>query len=263
MDRWTIEGPQNVDLGAVRVVHLRLVEGEVNITATESAARLEVHEVAGEPLVMTLDDGVLHLSYPEVTWGGLLSMKWRRERRAGLSLAVPAGCPVQLGVVSAAAVVSGMTAGVEVRTVSGVITLDGISGAITAESVSGQIEALALAGDLQFKTVSGSLTVVGGSTSNVRAKSVSGDLTLDLSLDDSGALRADTVSGDVVLRLPDSVATTVDVTSVSGALTTGFSGLSPSGRPGRNELRGELGSGSGSVRVRTVSGDVSLLPRAS
>lgn len=264
MADWTIDGPQDLTLDGVREVRVRLVAGEVDITATDGAARLEVHKVEGDALTVSLVDGVLDITHPDLTWGGLLSfVKHRGHRSAAISLAMPSSAPLSLGVVSASAVVSGLTGTTSVRSVSGDVTLDGISADVEAETVSGDLEAVALSGDLDFKTVSGDLTLAGGSSGRVRAKSVSGDLTLDVDLSPGGEVRADAVSGDVTMRLPDDLSTTVDVGSVSGTLTSAYGGLSEGRAPAKRTLTGVIGTGAGEVRVRTVSGDVSLLAGAS
>lgn len=161
---------------------------------------------------------------------------------------------------NATAVVSGMTGPTGVRSVSGDVTLDGITADVTAETVFGNLDAASLTGDLHFKTVSGDLTVAGGGGHRVRAKSVSGDVTLDVELTGDGELRADTVSGDVMLRFGD-VSAAVDVISVSGRLTSAYDGLQHGRGAAKQTLTGTIGSGAGQVRVRTVSGDVALLSR--
>ena len=106
-----------------------------------------------------------------------------------MSVSVPADCPVELGVVSADAVVSGIVADrTAVKSVSGDVTLDGVRSDITAQTVSGDLETRQLLGTLRFTTVSGDLTVVNGASDAVKAETVSGDLTLDL---DPSARRAD------------------------------------------------------------------------
>jgi hypothetical protein len=49
---------------------------------------------------------------------------------------------------------------------------------------------------------------------------------------------------------------------MSGTLESAFDGLEQERKPGNRRLRGVVGDGSGSVAVKTVSGDVTLLRRA-
>ena len=262
MTTWEISEPTTIDLDDVRALRLRIVAGDVSVTATDGPARLEVHAVEGVPLKVDLVDGTLTVTYDDLSWSGLLDWltgKARGRRAVSLALAVPPECEVELGTVSADAVVSGITSPTSVRSVSGEITLDGIGGEISAKTVSADVEALALAGDLRFDTVSGDLTVAGGQTGSLQAKTVSGDITLSLDLDTGGEVKVTSVSGDVVLRLNHDVGAKVRIDSVSGRLRSELDGLSSDAGPGRKRLEGAVGDGAGGVRVKTVSGDVSLL----
>ncbi len=263
MTHWEIDQPQTLSLDSVRELRLRVVAGDVSVTATDGPPQLEVHEIVGQPLKVDLVDGVLTIAYEDLSWAGVLD--WmvgsrRRRREVSLAVAVPADCVVQLGTVSADAVVSGVTRPTSVRTVSGEITLDGLGGDVRARTVSGNVESLALAGELSFETVSGDLTVASGSCSTLTAKTVSGDVLLAVDVEPAARMAVVTVSGDVVLRLPHpSSGATVMVESVTGQLTSMFEGVTTSATPGRHRLQGTMGEGSGHLRVKTVSGSVALL----
>jgi len=266
--QWSIETPQSIDVEGVRRLEVRLVGGRVDVVgrtedAEAGAAHVEISTLDG-PVVVTLSDGVLQIVHEKLTWGGVLDwLGGGRRTNAVVSVSVPAGCPVQLGVVSADAVVSGITAeATAVRSVSGDVTLDGLATSVSARTVSGTLETRRLAGDLDFTTVSGDLTVVDATTSRLRANSVSGDLTLDLVVDAESALDLKTVSGDVTVRLPGAAGLDVDVASTSGSLQSEFGGLWSERRPGQARMTGRIGSGVGRLRAKTVSGDVVLLSRA-
>ena len=109
-----------------------------------------------------------------------------------------------------------------------------------------------------------------GRPSSLRAKNISGDITLDLSADPataadaSGLVNIDvtTVSGDVTVRVPGDADLEVDVTSTTGDVSSAFGDLALSTRPGAHRLHGRLGRGAGALRGRTVSGRVALLSRS-
>ncbi len=265
---WRIESPQSIDLEGVRRLEVRMVSGSVDVVGrTEDAesggAQVEVTEVDG-PLVVTLTDGVLTVRHERLTWGGLLDWVGNRKARAVVSISVPADCPVELGVVSADAVVSGISAArTAVKSVSGDVTLDGVRSDISAQTVSGDLETRQLAGSLSFSTVSGDLTVVEGASDTVKAETVSGNVTLDVELGSGGRIDVSSVSGDVTVRMPDSTGMKVEVRSMSGSLDSAFDGLSSERTPGSSKLRGQVGTGDGRFTAKTVSGDVTLLRRAS
>ena len=104
--------------------------------------------------------------------------------------------------VNASAIVSGISANISAKSVSGDITLDGVTGAVDAKTVSGDLEGRDIDGEIAFNSVSGGLTLAGGSVRNLAAKTVSGQVTADIDLDDGGGLKITTVSGDVSVRVP-------------------------------------------------------------
>ena len=266
MTQWQIEHPQTLDLEGVRRLAVRMVAGSVDVVgrtedAASGAAQVEVSAVEG-PLTVTLEDGTLTIVHERLTWGGLLDWVGGRKVSATVSVSVPHTCPVELGVMSADAVVSGIDADrTAVKSVSGDVTLDGVRSDISAQTVSGDLESRQLAGALRFSTVSGDLTVVRGETSMVKAETVSGNLVLDLDLAAGGRVEVATVSGDLTVRLPEDVGIAVDVKTMSGSLDSAFTGVRTERRPGKVSLHGQVGDGSGRLSARTVSGDVTLLRR--
>jgi hypothetical protein len=263
MANWTVDGPMSLTFDDVTAVKVRLIAGSVAVLATDGTPSLDVERVTGEPLQVTYEDGVLTITHPNLTWDGLL--KWLRPQRhsATLTVRVPRKCAAELGVVSATAVLSGVTTKASVKGVSGAITLDGVAGDVDANTVSGPIEAQGLNGKLNFSTVSGDLTVADGWLERLDGNSVSGDITLDVDLDPLGALQVTTVSGEVTIRLPAEADATVQLHSLSGDVRSEFGGLKRSSMPASHTVSGNVGAGSGRVSVTTLSGRVMLLQRPS
>jgi hypothetical protein len=266
MQQWRVEQPQSIDVEGVRRLQVRMIGGSVDVVgrtedAEAGAAQVEVTKVSG-PLTVTLENGTLSVHHEKLSWGGLLDWVSNRRADAVVSISVPVDCPVELGVVSADAVVSGIVADrTAVKSVSGDVTLDGVRSDITAQTVSGDLETRHLAGTLSFTTVSGDLTVVNGASDTVKAETVSGDLTLDLDLRPGGRIDCSSVSGDVTLRMPEGVGLRVEAKTMSGSLDSAFDGVSTDRRPGSAKMLGQVGSGDGHLMARTVSGDVTLLRR--
>lgn len=266
MPQWRIEKPQSLDLEGVRRLEVRMVAGNIDVVgrtedAESGAAQVEVSDLDG-PLTVTLEDGVLTIVHERLTWGGLLDWVGSRRAAATVSVSVPHNCPVELGVVSADAVVSGIHAArTAVKSVSGDVTLDGVTSDITAQTVSGDLETRQLSGTLKFATVSGELTVVDGRSDRIKAETVSGDLTLDLDVLPGGRIDVGSVSGDLTLRMPEKVGLRVDVKTMSGSLDSAFDGVRTERKPGRVTMQGTIGDGDGRLSAKTVSGDVTLLER--
>jgi hypothetical protein len=265
MSEWSVAEPRKLSFDEpVSELHVRIVDGTVNVVGTdEGSARLEVSRIEGPPLVVTHRDGALTVAYEDLPWKGFLKWLDRKgwRRSAVVSLAVPTGTRVEVGVVSAAAVVSGLDGRAEVKGVSGDTTLVRLTGPVRTDTVSGNVEAQALTGDLRFNSVSGDLTVVEAGSS-VKADSVSGSMIVDL--DPAGRptdISLTSVSGEIAIRLPHPADAQVEANTASGSVSNAFEDLRVSGHWGSKRITGRLGTGSGSLKATTVSGSIALLRR--
>jgi hypothetical protein len=263
MGEWTITGPTVLDVDdAIRAVDVRVVSGHVDLVCGDTdGAHLEVREIDGPPLRVTVVDGRLTIAHEDLHWRSLLGFRLssRESRRAVVSVAVPVDSSATVGVVTADAIVAGLRGNVTVRCVSGDVTLDGTSGEVHVQTVSGDVELRDVTGAISLSTVSGGVTVVDGRPPSVHAKSVSGDVTLDLHSTGAVVVDVTTVSGDLTVRLPASTGLDVDVVSASGDMASSFEGVELSKRPGARRLTGRVGDGRGRLRGRSVSGRVALL----
>ena len=261
MPRWIIDAPKTLEFDGVAALRVRVISGTVAVLASDSAPAVDVAGLSGQPLLVSHEAGILTITYEDLSWDGLLG--WLRPQRhsAEVTVTVPRGCPTQLGVVNASAIVSGVAAHISVKSVSGDITLDGVTGKVDAKTVSGDLEARGLDGGVTFNSVSGDLTLAGGSVQDLDAKTVSGKVTADVDLRADGALRVTTVSGEVAVRLPADASADIDLRSTSGRVRSGFDGLRSARSPGSNTVAGTLGAGAGRMVVTTLSAPVTLLQR--
>lgn len=265
MSEWSVAEPRKLSFDeSVHRLHVRIVGGTVNVVGTdEGSARLQISEIEGPPLIVTHRDGVLTVAYEDLPWKGFLKWLDRKgwRRSAVVSLAVPTGTRVEVGAVSAAAVVSGLDGAAEVKGVSGDTTLVSLAGPVRADTVSGNVEAQALTGDLRFNSVSGDLTVVEAGSS-VRADSVSGSMIVDL--DPAGGptdISLNSVSGEIAIRLPQPADARVEANTASGTVSSAFEDLRVGGQWGAKRITGRLGAGNGRLKATTVSGSIALLRR--
>lgn len=261
MPHWTVDGPLSLDFDDVTALQVRLIAGTVAVLATDDKPSVVVSDVRGRPLHVSHETGTLTIGYEALSWERLLDWLKPVHDVAAITVTVPADCPIQLGVVSAAAVVSGLSSGAAVKGVSGEITLDGVAGDIQAETVSGALEGLDLEGEVRFKSVSGDLTLANGSLTCLEADNINGQVAADVSLAATGGMRISTISGDVTLRLPADTDARVRLHSTSGYVRGEFDTLRTTMSPGSHTVSGNLGGGSGNVSVNSVSGAVTLLRR--
>jgi hypothetical protein len=260
--RWTIDSPKTLDLPGVAALKVRVVSGSVAILASQDAPSLDVASLTGQPLLVTHEAGILTITYEDLQWDGLKGWLHPQRHSADVTVTVPADCPTQLGVVNASALVSGISASISAKSVSGDITLDGVTGNVDAKTVSGDVEARGVDGEVAFNSVSGGLTLAGGAISKLAAKTVSGQVTADIELRDGGGLKVSTVSGDVAVRVPASASARVDLKSASGRVRSSFDGMmSPAPARGPTVMNATIGSGSANLSVTSMTGDVTLLAR--
>jgi DUF4097 and DUF4098 domain-containing protein YvlB len=178
-----------------------------------------------------------------------------------VTITVPADCPIQLGVLSASAIVSGLRSGAAVKGMSGDVTLDGVAGNVEAETMSGEIAARDIDGEVRFKSMSGGLVLADGWLDRLEANTMSGQIAADVTLRAEGDVHVSTMSGDVTLRLPEGSDARVRLQSTSGAVRSEFESLRAVKAPASHTVSGNVGAGTGRVSVSTMSGSVTLLRR--
>jgi Toastrack DUF4097 len=263
MTRWTVDAPTALHFDDVTALNVRLAGGTVAVLATDERPALAVTELHGRPLLVSHEDGTLTVTYESLSWEGLLGFLKPRRDSAAVTITVPANCTLQLGVLSASAVVSGVRSGASIKSLSGDITLEGTTGDLDAETMSGELAACDIDGAVRLKSMSGGLTLAGGLLDSLDASTVSGQITADVTLRAAGSVHVSTMSGDVTLRLPADSDAQVRLQSTAGAVRTEFETLRTVKAPAAHTVSGNVGAGTGHVSVTTMSGAVTLLRRAS
>ncbi|WP_395110351.1 DUF4097 family beta strand repeat-containing protein [Actinomadura sp. SCN-SB] len=260
MARWTIEEPTTLDFDGVVALRATLIAGSVSVLASDERPSVMIGDVEGPPLVVEHQAGMLSVTH-ERLWEGVLTWLRTHKCRAAVTVTVPHDCPLTLTLVSADAVVTGMSARTSIRSAAGDVTLDGVTGDIDANTVSGAIEAQGLDGKVSFTSVSGDLALAGGAVDALTARTVSGKVAADLDFGDGGRVDVNTVSGEVALRIPESAGIQVTLTSAAGRIETSFDELDREERTVTRSVAGRLGNGAARLTVNTVSGGVALLGR--
>src|SRR3954452_24383080 len=123
MAEWTISDPTTLDLDeAVTAIDVRLIAGHVDVVTSDGPARLEVTEVDGAPVRVRLEGGRLSIAHEELHWEGVVGGAGVAGEVGGggggggvVPAAVPADARASVAVVSADAVLSGLSGGVKVR----------------------------------------------------------------------------------------------------------------------------------------------------
>lgn len=258
--KWLVTEPKTIELDGIRRLKVGLVAGHVDVIAhDEPVVRIEVHSVRGKDLRITAEGDTLEIDHAQLSWENWLDV-FRNFRpgasRADVSILAPRDVVLNLGVVSATALVSGLTAEATVSTVSGDVTTDELGGDLRYNGVSGELVARNHAGRLTAHTVSGDITASGPLVSYT-SDSVSGAVFLDLR-ESPDLVKVNTVSGAVTVRFDADAPAAYTVNTVGGKLQLDDSSL----RGGASRYTGKFGKLEGrwtDLRVNTVGGDVSVL----
>lgn len=168
------------------------------------------------------------------------------------------GGDLDIDEVSGGVRIAGAAKTVDCKTVSGGITLRGAGGAVSLKAVSGGIRAEDVKGSIEAETVSGGITLGNvREASSVRAKTVSGGIDCETEILPSGRYSFDALSGGITLLLPASAAFEVEAETFSGHIATDFP-VVVSGKISPKELRGTVGTGGATVRIKSFSGRVEI-----
>ncbi|HEX7202584.1 MAG TPA: DUF4097 family beta strand repeat-containing protein [Arthrobacter sp.] len=219
---WTVTSPQTIDVDGVTSLKLGMVRGRFDVvTHQEPVARIEITEVHGDPVAVSISNGrleVRHQLHGAQGWFKNLmgAVSHNSENSAVISIAVPENVDVEAGIVSGDGLVSGVTGNTRLNTVSGSVMANGTGGELHVNTVSGEVAARNHAGVLTAKSVSGEVTASGRFT-HVRANTVSGHLSFDLQ-DFTHDFGSNSVSGDLTVRLPHNVGVDIVAKSASGAV---------------------------------------------
>ena len=266
-ESWVVAGPQVIEVEDVRALRVGLVGGRVDVVAHEDPtrrdARLEVHQVDGRPLEVTLSDGELRVGYSFTLggWEGFVEKfrNFQDKDRADVHVAVPRDVVAKVGTVSADGLVAGLREDASVSTVSGSTVVDDVQGRLSANTVSGEMVVRRHDGDVRFNTVSGEFAA-SGTLTLVQGNSVSGDVSLDVG-PGSSSLTVTTVSGDLTVRVPEGAGLRVRAQSVSGRLVVHGQEHKGTG-PGHRTVEVDAGEGGTFLSATTVTGHVTVLRAA-
>lgn len=266
LEKWIIHPGETrvIDIETVRSLKVGLVGGQIDVVAhDEPGVRIEVHDVTVKDLRIEASGDAVEIDHPQLRWDNFLEV-FRNFGAGGpkaeISVAVPRSLALNLGVVSASALVSGLHADARLNTVSGDIIVDGLDGDLTVNAVSGDVQIRELVGSLNANSVSGDVAAT-GELRKATIDTVSGALLVD-STGPVHSVGLNTVSGNTTVRLDEGLAANYVVRSVSGRVQV--DGVVRSSTPPTN-YSGSTGELSGTfvdVRANSVAGDVTVLRRS-
>ena len=237
-------GPITVELsarsGTIHLVSSDAAETTVQVTTVGINTEWMVEEsvIAYDPTTKTLrvatpfEDSLLGVRWHAGVTKGYVK-KGRKWFQAGSGdvdfwIHVPHGTILDIKSVSGDVTVDGSFAATSVSVVSGDVELDGMYESLTAKSVSG---------DFAIGTVQRGATV----------QTVSGDITLGVT--GTGEYKAQSISGDIEFRIQPGLTLDVDAYSLSGDVSSAMA---------RDDSAPSSSAGVVALSARSTSGDISI-----
>jgi DUF4097 and DUF4098 domain-containing protein YvlB len=199
----------------------------------------------------------LHVTQP--TTNGL-GFHFNRSRSAKLIVSVPASSDVAARSGDGAIDIERVTGKFELRSGDGNIHGRQLDGEVNAHTGDGSIKFDGVNGTLNVDTGDGSI-VIAGKVAGVRAHSGDGSVTIRAEPGSAPAGDWDITTGDgsVTLEVPDDFAAELDAHTGDGGIRMHDITLSNvTGEIGKRTVRGRIGSGGRSLRVRTGDGSITL-----
>lgn len=237
---WAVEGSEshiNSASGAVRVMEWNVTTGSLRVET--NSADIEAERVTGQTVSLSSRSGDMNAQKVQTT--------------AAATFETTSG-DVQVTDCSGGTRAS-------VRTQSGSATVTNLrADEVQVETVSGDAEVRVIAGTLTVKTVSGDIQATEADSPAVSLLTVSGDAHWHCASSFSGSFAGTTVSGDIRLELPKGSDTRIEMNTTSGSLDL----ILPLTEKVLTERHGEgnLGNGTGSIRLQSVSGDLTVAEAA-
>jgi hypothetical protein len=264
LEKWLVTPGQAkvIDVEVVRSLKVGMIGGKIDVIGhDEPGTRIEVHSVTGKDLKVSIDGDALEIDHPQLRWDNFIEVfaSFRGTAKADVSIMVPRDVALKLGVISADALISGLTNGARLSTVSGDIVVDGVTGDLELNAVNGEMSVRGLEGNIIAHTVSGDCTASGA----IRRFSLDG-VNSEVFLDIEGtpdSINTNTVSGNLTVRLGAEVATRYRLNTVSGTLQLDDQTIRGTFGKGYESSTGTLDGSWLDLQANSVSGDITVVRR--
>lgn len=191
---------------------------------------------------------------------GGFNLEFNHNRSAKLFVSLPASSDVSARSGDGSIDIEKVNGKVQLRSGDGNIEGRMLTGAVNAHTGDGAINLADVKGDLNVDTGDGRI-VLGGQLTSVHARSGDGSVTIEAEPGSAAEGDWDIVTGDgsVTLAMPDGFGAELDAHTGDGRISLEEITLSNvTGALGRSTVKGRLGAGGRSVRVRTGDGSITL-----
>jgi DUF4097 and DUF4098 domain-containing protein YvlB len=151
---------------------------------------------------------------------------------------------------------------VDLRSMSGDISGRTITGNVEVSTLNGDLMLTDVRGDVEASSVSGEIDLRNVTAKYVRAKTTSGDVTYDGTVDAAGRYELGSHSGSVYLTIPQATGALVTIATYSGSIESPDFPITL--RPGEHGIGAskrftfEVGKGDARISAESFSGDITI-----
>ncbi|GAA4416782.1 hypothetical protein GCM10023169_12080 [Georgenia halophila] len=261
---WIVSGPSQHQLDGVTRLRVQLVAGSVDVrTHDDPHVWVDVTDLRGNPLELTVENGRLTVGYPSIGWDGWVKRlrSYSSSDSARLTVRVPRGTAVTAATASADAYVADLAEDIHLNTATGALVVTGSRGAASLRSASSDITVSGHDGPVTATTAAGRVSL-GGDLPRADVNSVSGFVEVR-STAQTSKVGVGTVSGDMLVALPAGTGVSLTARSLTGAVRLDGADRKASGF-GATTLEDRTDGGICFLTSRSVSGslDVTRTPTA-
>jgi hypothetical protein len=171
-----------------------------------------------------------------------------------LDIQIPQNAPIKIETFDAQVTIGDYEGDADIASVSGNILAQNVTGKIALRSSRGDVTVRDSSGDIRILGDHGILTIE-GVTGKIGSSTIMGTIRFVGQADAGDTIRLETDHGPVEIQLRATSSLSVQVNSISGNMACTLPGLTQDSR----SCKGSLGDGAGTLVVRTVSGDVTIL----
>jgi DUF4097 and DUF4098 domain-containing protein YvlB len=257
--RFTVEGKPDVVLSTFDgSIEIRSWDRPEVLVVVEKRAATQSAAAAIE--VLSAQEGNRISVDVKMPAGRMFGLNWLGGGSARLVVSVPASSDVRASSGDGSIDLERVNGTIALRSGDGSIHAINSSGNMTVTTGDGSINLDGVDGALEATTGDGSVKVTGKLTS-VHARSGDGSIAVHAQPGSSANSDWDLASGDgsVTLEIPEGFSADLDAHTGDGGINLdGVSLTNVSGAISRNTVRGQLGSGGRSLRVRTGDGSITL-----
>ena len=154
----------------------------------------------------------------------------------------------------------------EIKTFNGDITATNIAGRLSVSASNGDIDLTGVRGDVEVNSLNGDITLTDMTSTSVRAKTMSGRIQYDGTVDRTGEYNFNAFSGSIDMSIPANTGATLSVSTFSGTIDSPDFPLTLKPGTRSRESKGQsmtfdLGSGGARISLESFSGEIIIRER--